>query len=382
VRSIPVLMFHGVAPDRPDRPPQMDHWLEPGTLDRYLRQLRRSRTETLFLGELREIREGKRRPPRRAAVLTFDDGYLDFWLYIFPLLQEHRVKATVFVTTDFIDPAGEPRSLPEAFPFGFLSWPEMCALEGSGLVEVQSHARTHTWYPIGPKLLDVHRPDLPWKLLRGLWWNRFPERKPGWYREGRHDDLPWGLPVLENEKALLARRYHLRPEIEEAMVAQVAARGGAEFFGDPSWRSACESAWREACAPYEESGTWESEEERRARVAGEIRESREILSAGLGREVRYLCCPGGSLNAEVVALARENGYDGISIPRWFQDGRNAPGGDPFHFYRVPTTSVFRRLRSPATDALAFTCRVNHELGIFPYTAGWRALRALRRLGAI
>ena len=193
-RSIPVVMFHGVAPDRPDRPPQMDHWLEPAVFERYCQVLRRQRFETLFLHELRDIQRRRRPMPDRAVVLTFDDGYLDFWLYAFPLLRKYEINATAFVTTDFID--DEPaRRLPEAFPYGFLSWDELREMEASGLVDVQSHAVTHTWYPTGPRLLDMHRPGLPWKAFRHLWWNRYPERKPKWCSEARHADLPWGVPV-------------------------------------------------------------------------------------------------------------------------------------------------------------------------------------------
>ena len=109
-RSIPVVMFHGVAPDRPDRPPQMDHWLEPAIFERYCQVLRRHRFETFFLDDLRDILHGRRPVSKRAVVLTFDDGYLDFWLYVFPLLKKYEIKATAFVTTDFIDDESPPTS--------------------------------------------------------------------------------------------------------------------------------------------------------------------------------------------------------------------------------------------------------------------------------
>lgn len=36
------------------------------------------------------------------CVLTFDDGWCDFYKYAFPILKAHRVPATVFMPTDFI----------------------------------------------------------------------------------------------------------------------------------------------------------------------------------------------------------------------------------------------------------------------------------------
>jgi peptidoglycan/xylan/chitin deacetylase (PgdA/CDA1 family) len=39
----------------------------------------------------------------RFAVLTFDDGYLDFYTHAFPILRQYGFPATVFLPTDYID---------------------------------------------------------------------------------------------------------------------------------------------------------------------------------------------------------------------------------------------------------------------------------------
>ncbi len=380
IRSVPVLMFHGVAPDDPSRPPQMDHWLEPRVFEHYLAALRRDRIESLSLGELREFREGRRSIGPRAVVLTFDDGYLDFWLYVYPLLLEYETKATVFVTTDFIDPSTEPRRLGTDVPYGFLSWAEMREMEASGLVTVESHAVTHTWYPTGDDVIDAHRPDLPWSTYRHLWWNRFPERKPFWYREGRREDVPYGTPVYRHEKALLARRYLPDPAVETRVVTGVAERGGAAFFERDAWRAEYQELVADAIASSGDGGRGrvETDAERDARLTSELADSRRILTEGLGRDVRYLCCPGGSLSDEVLALAKSVGYHGVSVPAWFERGLNRPGGNLDRFYRVPTTSILRRWRSDAADAFAFRARVRSELGDPVFRPVWSGLRLLRR----
>lgn len=382
--SIPVLMYHGVAPDAPDRPPHMDHWMTPARLAEQLAWFKRNRVETLFLSQLLEIRIGQQSMPRRAVVLTFDDGYLDFWLWVYPLLQAYETKATVFVSLDFVEGETPPRRLPEDYPWGFLSWPELVEMEASGLVDVQSHAVTHTWYPTGPKLIDVHRPDLPWKTLRSLWWNRYPARKPHWYRCGSHADLPWGLPILENEKALLARRYFLNPEIENRMVETVTAKGAC-YFEKPDWFDRYRTAYERAIAGFgERAGHREGEDERIARITDELRLSREQIGVRLGKEVRFLCCPGGSLSAEVMEISKKVGYDAVSIPPRFQHELrlNRPGGDSRGFYRTSPRSVFQRIQSDRANAFSVGTYVGSQLNIPGARATWLLLRVASKSGLI
>lgn len=115
------------------------------------------RFHSLFLDEVESHFSTGASPGRALVAVTFDDGYADIWLYAFPVLKKHGVKATVFVNTGRIFPGHSPRQMGGKFatprryeeverypqPSDFLSWAEMKEMEQSGLVRIESHTHNH-----------------------------------------------------------------------------------------------------------------------------------------------------------------------------------------------------------------------------------------------
>ncbi|MBI5584180.1 MAG: polysaccharide deacetylase family protein [Deltaproteobacteria bacterium] len=78
-----------------------------------------------------------RRNSPRYAVLTFDDGYRDFYTQAFPLLKAKGFPASVFLPTDFIGrPAAGLRGK------AHLSWAEILELQRQGIT-FGSHTCSH-----------------------------------------------------------------------------------------------------------------------------------------------------------------------------------------------------------------------------------------------
>ena len=84
---------------------------------------------------------------RRGVVITFDDGTVDFTDVVVPALDRHRLPATLFVATHFVDEQ-------ENFPWGAppTSWSALRDSLTSGNVTIGSHTHAH-W------LLDRLDPD-------------------------------------------------------------------------------------------------------------------------------------------------------------------------------------------------------------------------------
>ena len=72
------------------------------------------------------------------VAVTFDDGTADFVDEALPALERHRVPATLYVATDFVN-RGRP------FPDGGVpvSWAALRDAHASGLVDLGSHTHTH-----------------------------------------------------------------------------------------------------------------------------------------------------------------------------------------------------------------------------------------------
>ncbi len=77
-------------------------------------------------------------PQHDPIVVTFDDGPADFADEALPVLVRHRIPATMYLATAFID---EER----AFPYGAppMSWAAVRDTVATGLVTVGSHTHTH-----------------------------------------------------------------------------------------------------------------------------------------------------------------------------------------------------------------------------------------------
>src|SRR5690606_21817201 len=102
--------------------------------------------------------------PPKSVLITFDDGYLDNWLYAHPILQRHGMHAVVFVVTGWVHD-GPPRTPARgeaamgqtpshrdcmaAIGQGrsddvIARWSELQAMQQVGTFEIHSHTHTHT----------------------------------------------------------------------------------------------------------------------------------------------------------------------------------------------------------------------------------------------
>lgn len=164
--TVPVLMYHHVSPS----PGAIT--CSPAHFEDQLRWLRANDYVSLDTARFAGHLSGGA-VPRRSVLITFDDGYLDNWVYAAPLLQKYGFNAVLFIVTGWIG-QGLPRpclgqaDLPPTPDHErckaliaqgraddvMLRWSEVRALREQGVFEFHSHTHTHTRWDLGAQARD------------------------------------------------------------------------------------------------------------------------------------------------------------------------------------------------------------------------------------
>ncbi|SHK47498.1 polysaccharide deacetylase family protein [Thermocrinis minervae] len=96
-----VLLYHKVV-----KWPSFDVWWKTFDLEMsILKKLFR----VVDLDQILEYLHLQRLPDNPTVAITFDDGYADNWIYAYPILKKHRLKATLFITTSRIQKSDKRR---------------------------------------------------------------------------------------------------------------------------------------------------------------------------------------------------------------------------------------------------------------------------------
>lgn len=142
---VPTLMYHAVSP----APRGNDElFVDPDELEKQLQYLAENGYTTITFEDLPRLGEIE-----KPVMLTFDDGYDDNYDYLFPLLQQYGMKATIFVITGYVN-----------YPY-YLTEAEIKEMSDSGLVSIQSHTNSHPDLDTLDEADTRHELEISWLTL-------------------------------------------------------------------------------------------------------------------------------------------------------------------------------------------------------------------------
>jgi peptidoglycan/xylan/chitin deacetylase (PgdA/CDA1 family) len=122
-----VLLYHSVTDEDGGPEPSISRRL----FRRQMAFLSAHGYETVFVRDVVGRYESAQPVPSTWVALTFDAGYEDFYRNVYPVLEQYRLKATLFVIVSGVGMEGG------------VTWDQLRQMRRSGLVEIGSHSYDH-----------------------------------------------------------------------------------------------------------------------------------------------------------------------------------------------------------------------------------------------
>jgi peptidoglycan/xylan/chitin deacetylase (PgdA/CDA1 family) len=136
--SVPILMYHSIADDGPAE--LAPYRTTPAEFRGHLRYLRSHGYHSISLRDWVDSISERRPVPGRPVIITFDDGYKDFFDFALPALERSDFTATVFVVTEKAGAFADWDDLPD--PPRLMDWDEIRTAVSKDIT-IGSHSATH-----------------------------------------------------------------------------------------------------------------------------------------------------------------------------------------------------------------------------------------------
>lgn len=133
---VPILVYHYVEFVKdPKDSTRRSLDIIPPIFEMQLKTLKEAGYNFITVSELGQYLDGKKQLPQRPVILTFDDGYQDFYTDVFPLLKKYNVVATQYVISGVLDTPN------------YMTTEQVREVAQSGLVEIGAHTVHHKNLP-------------------------------------------------------------------------------------------------------------------------------------------------------------------------------------------------------------------------------------------
>ena len=131
---VPILLYHYVEINK-DLGDTIRHSLtvSPYWFKEQAKYLVENNYTTITIEDLAYALEGRKDLPLKPVILTFDDGYRDFYTDVYPILKKYNLKATNFVFPNVLDKKNNMDT-----------W-MVKEISNSGLVTIGSHTLSHAY---------------------------------------------------------------------------------------------------------------------------------------------------------------------------------------------------------------------------------------------
>jgi len=143
--KLPIIMYHYIEYADPNDPGRVKLSVSPSIFEAQLKAIQKAGYQTVFSRDIPNLISHSSLV-KMPIVLTFDDGYEDFYYQAFPILKKYQMRVTMYIVNNFIGRKG------------YMNESEIKEILTSGLIELGAHTLDHAY-------LKGLKDDLAWKEI-------------------------------------------------------------------------------------------------------------------------------------------------------------------------------------------------------------------------
>lgn len=130
--KVPILMYHFIANNPNPKDTQRDSLsVSPDKFEAQMDYLAKNGFTPISLDTLYGVYNGQTAVSGKMVVLTFDDGYIDFYTTVYPILKRFNFHAVSFIATGLVGGGY------------YMNWDQIKEIGSGGLVTFEGHSVTH-----------------------------------------------------------------------------------------------------------------------------------------------------------------------------------------------------------------------------------------------
>ncbi len=334
--SVPVLLYYHINYDN------SEFSITPEAFEQQLQYLKEKGYKTITKEELGEFMQTGKKNVDKAIVITLDGGYLDTWVYAYPLLKKYGFNAISFIVSwnveedeflglnldDYYNGKIERERLPNCNSNFItengikkklerrLCWREVREMEKSGIIDIEPNSKFHRKVYGSDKIIGFNSPKqimTAWSMVRG--------------------DERLGTPDFERKPEFASKEFTAYQDLRDMLAQYVVDNGYLKFFEKPNWEKelyALVEKYKQE-KNLETIGEWETDEMLEKRIKKEL----EVSKGEIGWETKKICkafaWPWGAYNNTSLKIAKEVGFEYIFTTK---EGTNSYGDSLYEIKRI------------------------------------------------
>ena len=128
-QTVPILCYHQFVKGERSKSAMQ---VSASTFEKQMAHLSANGFHVIPFSRLSGFLNGSQGLPPKSVVISIDDGYKSVYQTAYPILKKYGYPATLFLYTDFVGGGAA------------LNWSQIREMQDSGLINVESHSRTHS----------------------------------------------------------------------------------------------------------------------------------------------------------------------------------------------------------------------------------------------